>query len=68
MTYSGPNRVTKKCRYCESETCRSSAWTTSGWDVERFERLHRVHQAKHASGTQAAHNTDVTTRKGEVGG
>lgn len=30
------------CRYCHSHSCRSSAWTANGTDLERFERIHRV--------------------------
>ena len=28
------------CRYCRSSEHRATAWTTSGWDLERFERNH----------------------------
>ena len=30
----------KVCPYCKSVTCRSSARTANGRDLERFERIH----------------------------
>lgn len=40
-----------RCRYCQSTTHRSSAWTTDGADVERFDRLHPNKPGKRPGGS-----------------